>query len=67
MTNRLQIMLVDDHEVVRMGLRMLLERVEDVQIVAEAGSATEAIQLCSLHQPEVVIMDIRMPPGDSGI
>jgi DNA-binding NarL/FixJ family response regulator len=63
----LKMMLVDDHEVVRMGLRMLLEQVADVQVVAEAGSAAEAIQLCGLHQPDVVIMDIRMPPGGSGI
>lgn len=60
-------MLVDDHEVVRMGLRMLLEQAPDVTIVAEAGSADEAVHLCSIHQPDVVIMDIRMPPGGSGI
>ena len=63
----LEIMLVDDHEVVKMGLRMLLEQVPDVRIVAEAGSAEEAIQLCGIYQPGVVIMDIRMLPGGSGI
>jgi two-component system, NarL family, response regulator DevR len=63
----LNLMLVDDHEVVRMGLRMLLEHLPDVKIVAEAGSAEEAIRFCELHQPDVVIMDIRMPPGHSGI
>lgn len=67
MMNALRLMLVDDHEVVRMGLRMLLEQAPDVTIVAEAGSGDEAICLCSLHQPDVVIMDIRMPPGGSGI
>lgn len=67
MMNALNIMLVDDHEVVRMGLRMVLEQVPDVRIVVEAGSAEEAIRLCSTHQPDVVIMDIRMPPGRSGI
>jgi two-component system, NarL family, response regulator DevR len=67
MMTHLNLMLVDDHEVVRMGLRMLLEQVPDVKIVAEAGSAEDAIRLCSLHQPDVVIMDIRMPPGSSGI
>ncbi|MBL8116535.1 MAG: response regulator transcription factor [Anaerolineae bacterium] len=65
--NALKLMLVDDHEVVRMGLRMLLEQAPDVTIAAEAGSGDEAIRLCSLHQPDVVIMDIRMPPGSSGI
>lgn len=63
----LDIMLVDDHEVVRMGLRMVLEQIPNVSIVAEAGSSEEAIQLCRIHQPHVVIMDIRMPPGNSGI
>jgi two-component system, NarL family, response regulator DevR len=67
MMDTLNIMLVDDHEVVRMGLRMLLEQVPDVKIVAEAGSAEEAIRLCGIHQPSVIIMDIRMPPGSSGI
>lgn len=65
--NDLKLMLVDDHEVVRMGLRMLLEQTSGVSIVAEAGSGDEAIRLCGLHQPDVVIMDIRMPPGSSGI
>jgi two-component system response regulator DevR len=63
----LNLILVDDHEVVRMGLRMLLEQTPDVKIVAEAGSAADAIQLCGVHQPDVVIMDIRMPPGGTGI
>lgn len=63
----LNIILVDDHEIVRMGLRMVLEQVPGVRIAAEAGSAEEAIRLCSLFQPQVVIMDIRMPPGGSGI
>lgn len=63
----LRVMLADDHEVVRMGLRMVLEQVPDIQIVAEVGSAEEAIRLCEIHQPHVVIMDIRMPPGGSGI
>lgn len=67
MMDTLNIMLVDDHEVVRMGLRMLLEQISDVKIVAETGSAEESVRLCSIHQPDVVIMDIRMPPGSSGI
>lgn len=50
-----------------MGLRMVLEQVPDVKIVSEAGSGDEAIRLCSTCHPDVVIMDIRMPPGTSGI
>ncbi|HUN09434.1 MAG TPA: response regulator transcription factor [Aggregatilineales bacterium] len=63
----LTLILVDDHEVVRMGLRMLIEQMPNTNILAEAGSAEEAIRLCALHHPLVVIMDIRMPPGNSGI
>ena len=63
----LRIVLVDDHEVVRMGLRMLLEQMEQVTVVAEGGSAADAIHLCNIHRPDVIILDIRMPPGDSGI
>ena len=62
----LRVLLVDDHEVVRMGLRMLLEGKVDVQVVAEAGTADEAISACEQTQPDAVIMDIRMP-GNSGI
>ncbi|MBW4437801.1 MAG: response regulator transcription factor [Pleurocapsa minor GSE-CHR-MK-17-07R] len=63
----LKLMLVDDHEVVRMGLRMLLEQLPEVSVVAEAGTADDAVRLCGMYQPDVVIMDIRMPPGSSGI
>jgi len=63
----LKIMLVDDHEIVRMGLRLVLEQVPDVQVVVEAGSGEEAVRLCNQHPIDVVIMDIRMPPGKSGI
>jgi DNA-binding NarL/FixJ family response regulator len=62
----LRILLVDDHEVVRTGLRTLPEDVADVGGVAEAGSADEAVDACERHQPDVVLMDIRMP-GSSGI
>lgn len=62
----LRILLVDDHEVVRMGLRSLLEDMPDIEVVAEAGSADDAVAACERHLPDVVIMDIRMP-GNSGI
>lgn len=62
----LRVLLVDDHEVVRMGLRMLLEGSADVQVVGEAGTANEAVSACEQFQPDVVIMDIRLP-GNSGI
>ena len=59
-------MVVDDHEVVRLGLRGLLERQPDWQVVAEAATADEAVEGARLSQPDVVVMDIRLA-GSSGI
>jgi DNA-binding NarL/FixJ family response regulator len=58
--------LVDDHEVVRLGLKTLLERHPQFEVVGEAGNAKEAIDLVGKIQPDVVLMDIRLP-GTSGI
>ncbi len=62
----LKILLVDDHEVVRLGIRSLLSRYAQFQIVDEAESAHEAIAKAIEHQPDVVVMDVRLP-GKSGI
>lgn len=56
-----RLLLVDDHEVVRSGLRMLLESEQDVQIVGEAGTAREALQAVEALEPDVVLMDIGLP------
>src|SRR5574338_911526 len=61
-----RIILVDDHEVVRLGLKSLLERNPQFDIVGEAASAREAIEQVAALQPDVVVMDIRLP-GTSGI
>jgi two-component system, NarL family, response regulator DevR len=61
-----EILLVDDHEVVRLGLKSLLEHSDKFEVVAEAGTAKEAIRLVEEYQPDVVLMDIRLP-GVSGI
>src|SRR5258706_15615343 len=61
-----RIILVDDHEVVRLGLKSLLERHPQFEVVGEAGSAREAIEQVGRLQPNVVVMDIRLP-GTSGI
>ena len=66
MTMSLRVMLVDDHEVVRQGLRALLEAEEDIEVVAEADNGVSAVSLASAHQPDVVVMDVRMPEG-SGV
>jgi two-component system, NarL family, response regulator DevR len=65
MTNKLSVMLVDDHEVVRQGLRSLLESEEDIEVVAEAESRQKAVENARSYNPQVVVMDVRMP-GDGG-
>jgi len=62
----LKVMLVDDHEIVRQGLRALLEAEDDIEVVAEADSGSSAVSLASAHQPDVIVMDVRMPEG-SGV
>ena len=64
--NVLRLVLVDDHQVVRLGLRALLEGEPDISVVGEAGTAAEAIQVVSRLQPDIVLMDIRLP-DQSGI
>ena len=63
---RLRILLVDDHEVVRVGLRALLSRHPDFDVVGEAATAAEAVERALALRPDVVVMDIRLP-GKSGI
>src|SRR6202142_80113 len=60
------ILIVDDHEVVRLGLKSLLERHPHFDVVGEAGSAREALEQVADLKPDVVLMDIRLP-GTSGI
>lgn len=57
----IHLLLVDDHEVVRTGLRMLLESQSDIKILAEASTGAEAIQMASEFKPDVVVMDITLP------
>jgi DNA-binding NarL/FixJ family response regulator len=57
---------VDDHEVVRQGLVALLDRREGFEVVAQAGTVAESIEAARRHQPDIVVMDVRLPDG-SGI
>jgi two-component system response regulator NreC len=57
----IRLLLVDDHAVVRSGLRMLLENEPDVEIVGEAGTAREALDSLGRLQPDVILMDIGLP------
>ncbi len=61
---KITILIVDDHEVVRMGLRTLLERHPEFLVVAEASTAAESVVAARQSQPDVVVMDIRLPDGN---
>jgi len=63
---QIRVMLVDDHEVVREGLRTLVGRSEGMTVAAEAGTMAEAIEAAARAKPDVIIMDVRLPDG-SGV
>lgn len=58
------VLIADDQPMQRFGFRMLLESQDDMKVVGEAGNGTEAINLIARHQPDVTLMDIRMPGLD---
>lgn len=58
--NTIRILIVDDHKVVRQGIRSLLELERDLKVVAEAGSGTEALELVDTLRPDVVLLDLKM-------
>jgi len=60
----IRILLIDDHQVVREGLRRMLELEADLEVVGEAADAKEALTLAELLSPEVILMDIKMPGMD---
>ncbi len=62
----LRLLVVDDHEVVRQGLVALLDRRDGFQVVAEAGTVAEAIEQAERFEPDLIVMDVRLPDG-SGI
>jgi DNA-binding NarL/FixJ family response regulator len=64
--DRLRVMLVDDHEVVRDGLKALLQAHDDLLVVAEAGSVKDALLQADRTKPDVIVMDVRLADG-SGI
>jgi NarL family two-component system response regulator LiaR len=60
----IQVMLVDDHNVVRSGLATFLRAYEDLELLAEAKNGLEALNLCNQKQPDVILMDLMMPEMD---
>jgi two-component system, NarL family, response regulator NreC len=65
-TRRLRILLVEDHETVRQGLKLLIDREVDLEVVAEASDGAQAIERGALEDVDVVVMDLSMP-GVSGV
>jgi two-component system, NarL family, response regulator LiaR len=61
---RIKVLIVDDHQVVRQGLRTFLELQEDIVVVGEAGDGSTAVEMVHRHQPDVVLMDLVMPRLD---
>jgi two-component system, NarL family, response regulator DevR len=66
MTRKTRILLVDDHDIVRLGLMTLLNDQPDMEVVGEASTAAESVRAAERLQPDVVLMDIRLP-GEGGI
>jgi DNA-binding NarL/FixJ family response regulator len=60
----IDVLVVDDHVIVRHGLRGMLATEPDLDVVGEAGSGPEAVAMVDAHSPDVVLMDLRMPGGD---
>jgi DNA-binding NarL/FixJ family response regulator len=60
----IRLLIADDHEVVRAGLKSLLADVRDIQVIADAASGDEAVRLAHRHRPHVVLLDVRMSGGD---
>lgn len=62
----LRVLLVDDHEVVRAGLKSLIDSQDDMSVVGEAGTAAEGVRRVGFDEPDVVVLDVRLPDG-SGV
>jgi len=63
-TQKIRVVLVDDHNVVRSGLATFLRAYEDLELVGEAKNGLEAVNLCRLKKPDVILMDLMMPEMD---
>lgn len=64
MSEEIRVLITDDHSIVREGLALILETADNITVVGEAADGAEAIALVAAHQPDVVLMDLRMPGMD---
>jgi len=60
----IRLLIVDDHEMVRLGLATFFDTCDDLEVVGEAKNGQEAVQLCEVLQPDVILMDVGMPIMD---
>ena len=60
----IKVMLVDDQQLIRQGIRILLGQESDIEVISEAANGVEALRLCQEEQPDVVLMDVQMPEMD---
>ena len=63
----MKIVIADDHAVVRSGFSMILNYQEDMEVVATAADGMEAYQKVAKYEPDILLLDISMPPGESGL
>lgn len=66
MINRINILIADDHSLIRQGLKQILELEKDMIVVAQASNGSEAVQLARTYKPDIILMDINMP-GTNGL
>ena len=64
LSERTRVMIVDDHLIVRLGLKQVLEQTEEFEVVGEAADGEEAVRLAAEVSPDVVVMDVMMPVKD---
>ena len=62
----IRVFLLDDHEIVRRGVRDLLDAEPDIEVVGEAGTAEQALERVALHRPDVAVLDVQLPDA-SGV
>jgi two-component system nitrate/nitrite response regulator NarL len=63
MTKKIRVLLVDDHTLFRSGVKSLLQRSDEFEVVDEAGDGLEGIKRARSHKPDVVLLDLHMPGG----